>query len=81
MHEIRHDGYRMIARREIGRQRLLRDSMNICTMRPPRVFYHACLNGTGRHRVEATRLALPIRSVAALAQEQEPSERSSPARG
>src|SRR5262249_53705340 len=47
----------------------------------PTIFAHALQDGTRRHRVEAARLALPLRKIHGLAQVQEPGGPGGEARG
>jgi hypothetical protein len=70
IHEIKHDGFRILARRDSAGVRLI-------TI----VYREACRFGLRRHRVETARLTLPLGPIAALGEGQEPESARCKARG
>jgi len=76
LHEIKHDGFRVICRKAGDRVKLFSRPGNDLSKRFPLI-----VEALSRLRVRAARLALPVRPLAALDQEQEPERACSAAGG
>ena len=80
VHEIKHDGYRLMVRRDGSRVRCFNrrpiQFVEHLTGNGPTVFDHVCRMGLEGHRVEAGRRALSQRAVEGVAQVEESGERS-----